>query len=73
MEQDARQRAGETQALASRLQAAQQRVRELELTVCAVSTQNRQLDRCNKELRKQQAALQQQLDYMEEHNEDLIQ
>jgi chromosome segregation ATPase len=48
-------------------------VRELELTVCAASTQNRQLDRCNKELRKQQAALQQQLDYVEERNEDLTQ
>jgi hypothetical protein len=33
-------RARETQALAPRLQAAWQRVRELELTVCAASTQN---------------------------------
>ncbi|CAD7688953.1 unnamed protein product [Nyctereutes procyonoides] len=56
-QQAARQKAGESEDLASRLQSSYQRVSELERTLSAVSTQQKQVDRHNKDLTKERDTL----------------
>ncbi|XP_068409902.1 golgin subfamily A member 2 isoform X5 [Eschrichtius robustus] len=72
-QQAARQRAGESEDLAHRLQSSRQRVGELERTLSAVSTQQKQADRYNKELTKERDALRLQLYKNNKSNEDLKQ
>ncbi|KAB0406872.1 hypothetical protein E2I00_002001, partial [Balaenoptera physalus] len=72
-QQAARQRAGESEDLAHRLQSSKQRVGELERTLSAVSTQQKQADRHNKELTKERDALRLQLYKNNKSNEDLKQ
>ncbi|XP_068608825.1 golgin subfamily A member 2 [Brachionichthys hirsutus] len=52
-QQAARQKAAEAEELNNRLQAAKQRVSELERTLSSVSTQQKQLEKHNKELEKE--------------------
>ncbi|XP_058528385.1 golgin subfamily A member 2 isoform X3 [Ochotona princeps] len=70
-QQAARQKAGESEDLASRLQASRQRVGELERTLSAVSTQQKQTDKHNKELTKERDALKLELYKNNKNNEDL--
>ncbi|XP_037121421.1 golgin subfamily A member 2 isoform X2 [Syngnathus acus] len=56
-QQAARQKAGEAEELNSRLQSTKQRVSELERTLSSVSTQQKQLEKHNKELEKERDAL----------------
>ncbi|XP_061055825.1 golgin subfamily A member 2 isoform X2 [Eubalaena glacialis] len=72
-QQAARQRAGESEDLANRLQSSRQRVGELERTLSAVSTQQKQADRYNKELTKERDALRLELYKNNKSNEDLKQ
>ncbi|XP_057403724.1 golgin subfamily A member 2 isoform X4 [Balaenoptera acutorostrata] len=69
----ARQRTGELEDLARRLQSSRQRVGELERTLSAVSTQQKQADRYNKELTKERDALRLQLYKNNKSSEDLKQ
>ncbi|XP_027799404.2 golgin subfamily A member 2 isoform X6 [Marmota flaviventris] len=69
----ARQKAGESEGLAGRLQSSQQRVGELERTLSAVSTQQKKADRHNKELTKERDALRLELYKNNINNEDLKQ
>uniref|UniRef100_A0A5F9C8J0 Golgin subfamily A conserved domain-containing protein n=1 Tax=Oryctolagus cuniculus TaxID=9986 RepID=A0A5F9C8J0_RABIT len=71
-QQAARQKAGESEDLANRLQTTHQRVGELERTLSAVSTQQKQVDRHNKELTQERDALKLEL-YKNKNNEDLKQ
>uniref|UniRef100_A0A8D1SY85 Golgin subfamily A conserved domain-containing protein n=1 Tax=Sus scrofa TaxID=9823 RepID=A0A8D1SY85_PIG len=71
-QQAARQKAGESENLASRLQSSRQRVGELERTLSAVSTQQKQADR-NKELTKERDTLKLELYKNNKSNEDLKQ
>jgi hypothetical protein len=73
MKQEARQKTGESEALASHLHSVQLHMREMELTMSASSTQKKQADRYNKELIKQQDALKQELYKNQEHYKDLAQ
>ncbi|KAF5928217.1 hypothetical protein HPG69_016590 [Diceros bicornis minor] len=72
-QQAARQKAGESEDLASRLQSSRQRVGELERTLSAVSTQQKQADRYNKELTKERDALKLELYKNNKNTEDLKQ
>uniref|UniRef100_A0A480T5U2 Golgin subfamily A member 2 n=1 Tax=Sus scrofa TaxID=9823 RepID=A0A480T5U2_PIG len=72
-QQAARQKAGESENLASRLQSSRQRVGELERTLSAVSTQQKQADRYNKELTKERDTLKLELYKNNKSNEDLKQ
>uniref|UniRef100_A0A8C3X1M2 Golgin subfamily A conserved domain-containing protein n=1 Tax=Catagonus wagneri TaxID=51154 RepID=A0A8C3X1M2_9CETA len=72
-QQAARQKAGESENLASRLQSSRQRVGELERTLSAVSTQQKQADRQNKELTKERDALKLELYKNNKNSEDLKQ
>ncbi|XP_025744068.1 golgin subfamily A member 2 isoform X1 [Callorhinus ursinus] len=72
-QQAARQKAGESEDLASRLQSSRQRVGELERTLSAVSTQQKQVDRHNKDLTKERDALKLELYKNNKNNEDLQQ
>ncbi|XP_035973788.2 golgin subfamily A member 2 isoform X3 [Halichoerus grypus] len=72
-QQAARQKAGESEDLASRLQSSRQRVGELERTLSAVSTQQKQTDRHNKDLTKERDALKLELYKNNKNNEDLKQ
>ncbi|XP_057577211.1 golgin subfamily A member 2 isoform X2 [Hippopotamus amphibius kiboko] len=72
-QQAARQKAGESEELANRLQSSRQRVGELERTLSAVSTQQKQADRYNKELTKERDALKLELYKNNKSNEDLKQ
>ncbi|XP_036271997.1 golgin subfamily A member 2 isoform X3 [Pipistrellus kuhlii] len=72
-QQAARQKTGEAEDLAGLLQSAQQRVGDLERTLCAVSTQQKQADRHNKELTKNRDALKLELYKNNKTNEDLKQ
>ncbi|XP_048199976.1 golgin subfamily A member 2 isoform X9 [Perognathus longimembris pacificus] len=70
-QQAARQKAGESEDLASRLQSSRQRVGELERTLSAVSTQQKQAEKYNKELTKERDALKLELYKNNKNNEDL--
>ncbi|XP_020019890.2 golgin subfamily A member 2 isoform X2 [Castor canadensis] len=70
-QQAARQKAGESEDLASRLQSSRQRVGELERTLSAVSTQQKQADKYNKELTKERDSLKLELYKNSKNNEDL--
>ncbi|XP_006154089.1 golgin subfamily A member 2 isoform X4 [Tupaia chinensis] len=70
-QQAARQKAGESEDLASRLQASRQRVGELERTLSAVSTQQKQAERYNKELTKDRDSLKLELYKNSKSNEEL--
>nr|KAF6314610.1 golgin A2 [Myotis myotis] len=72
-QQAARQKTGEAEDLAGLLQSSQQRVGDLERTLCAVSTQQKQADRHNKELTKNRDALKLELYKNNKTNEDLKQ
>ncbi|KAM5331481.1 golgin subfamily A member 2 isoform 2-T2 [Glossophaga mutica] len=72
-QQAARQKTGEAEDLAGLLQSSQQRVGDLERTLCAVSTQQKQADRHNKELVKNRDALKLELYKSNKSNEDLKQ
>ncbi|XP_054440283.1 golgin subfamily A member 2 isoform X3 [Pteronotus mesoamericanus] len=72
-QQAARQKTGEAEDLAGLLQSSQQRVGDLERTLCAVSTQQKQADRYNKELIKNRDALKLELYKSNKTNEDLKQ
>ncbi|XP_066223122.1 golgin subfamily A member 2 isoform X1 [Saccopteryx leptura] len=72
-QQAARQKTGEAEDLAGLLQSAQQRVGDLERTLCSVSTQQKQADRSNKELTKSRDALKLELYKSNKTNEDLKQ
>ncbi|XP_027412206.1 golgin subfamily A member 2 isoform X6 [Bos indicus x Bos taurus] len=72
-QQAARQKAGESEDLANRLQSSRQRVGELERTLSAVSTQQKQADRYNKELTRERDALKLELYKNNKNNEDLKQ
>ncbi|CAK7291779.1 Golgin subfamily A member 2 [Vulpes lagopus] len=72
-QQAARQKAGESEDLASRLQSSRQRVSELERTLSAVSTQQKQVDRHNKDLTKERDTLKLELYKNNKNNEDLKQ
>ncbi|XP_005346133.1 golgin subfamily A member 2 isoform X1 [Microtus ochrogaster] len=72
-QQAARQKAGESEDLASRLQSSRQRVGELERTLSTVSTQQKQADRYNKDLTKERDALKLELYKNNKNNEDLRQ
>nr|KAF6433741.1 hypothetical protein HJG59_008820 [Molossus molossus] len=72
-QQAARQKTGEAEDLAGLLQSSQQRVGDLERTLCAVSTQQKQADRYNKELTKNRDALKLELYKNNKTNEDLKQ
>nr|XP_020730431.1 golgin subfamily A member 2 isoform X2 [Odocoileus virginianus texanus] len=72
-QQAARQKAGESEDLANRLQSSRQRVGELERTLSAVSTQQKQADRYNKELTRERDALKLELYKNNKSNEDLKQ
>ncbi|XP_051022879.1 golgin subfamily A member 2 isoform X6 [Acomys russatus] len=72
-QQAARQKAGESEDLASRLQSSRQRVGELERTLSTVSTQQKQADRYNKDLTKERDALKLELYKNSKNNEDLKQ
>uniref|UniRef100_A0A8C6FUB8 Golgin subfamily A conserved domain-containing protein n=1 Tax=Moschus moschiferus TaxID=68415 RepID=A0A8C6FUB8_MOSMO len=72
-QQAARQKAGESEDLANRLQSSRQRVGELERTLSAVSTQQKQADRHNKELTRERDALKLELYKNNKNNEDLKQ
>ncbi|XP_043325628.1 golgin subfamily A member 2 isoform X6 [Cervus canadensis] len=72
-QQAARQKAGESEDLANRLQSSRQRVGELERTLSAVSTQQKQADRYNKELTRERDALKLELYKNSKNNEDLKQ
>uniref|UniRef100_A0A8C9JZD4 Golgin subfamily A conserved domain-containing protein n=1 Tax=Panthera tigris altaica TaxID=74533 RepID=A0A8C9JZD4_PANTA len=70
-QQAVRQKAGESEDLASRLQSSRQRVGELERTLSAVSTQQKQVDKHNKDLTKERDALKLELYKNNKDNEDL--
>ncbi|XP_045018260.1 golgin subfamily A member 2 isoform X2 [Bubalus bubalis] len=72
-QQAARQKAGESEDLANRLQSSRQRIGELERTLSAVSTQQKQADRYNKELTRERDALKLELYKNNKNNEDLKQ
>ncbi|XP_028740523.1 golgin subfamily A member 2 isoform X4 [Peromyscus leucopus] len=72
-QQAARQKAGESEDLASRLQSSRQRVGELERTLSTVSTQQKQADRYNKDLTKERDALKLELYKNNKNSEDLRQ
>ncbi|XP_010949484.1 golgin subfamily A member 2 [Camelus ferus] len=72
-QQAARQKAGESEDLANRLQSSRQRVGELERTLSAISAQQKQADRSNKELTKERDALKLELYKHNKNNEDLKQ
>uniref|UniRef100_A0A8D1T5J7 Golgin subfamily A conserved domain-containing protein n=1 Tax=Sus scrofa TaxID=9823 RepID=A0A8D1T5J7_PIG len=72
-QQAARQKAGESENLASRLQSSRQRVGELERTLSAVSTQQKQADRVSPELTKERDTLKLELYKNNKSNEDLKQ
>nr|XP_018888835.3 golgin subfamily A member 2 isoform X6 [Gorilla gorilla gorilla] len=69
----ARQKEGESEDLASRLQYSRRRVGELERALSAVSTQQKKADRYNKELTKERDALRLELYKNTQSNEDLKQ
>ncbi|XP_008577354.1 PREDICTED: golgin subfamily A member 2 isoform X1 [Galeopterus variegatus] len=71
--QAARQKAEESEDLASRLRSSRQRIGELERTLSAVSTQQKQAERCNKELTKERDALKLDLYNSKKNSEDLKQ
>ncbi|XP_054853635.1 LOW QUALITY PROTEIN: golgin subfamily A member 2 [Eublepharis macularius] len=56
-QQAARQKTGEVEDLASRLQSSRQRISELEHTLSSISTQQKQLEKHNKELAKERDSL----------------
>ncbi|XP_045878428.1 golgin subfamily A member 2 isoform X3 [Meles meles] len=70
-QQAARQKAGESEDLASRLQSSRQRIGELERTLSAVSTQQKQVERHNKDLTKERDALKLELYKNNKNTEDL--
>ncbi|XP_044519974.1 golgin subfamily A member 2 [Gracilinanus agilis] len=72
-QQAARQKSGESEDLASRLQSSRQRVGELERTLSSVSTQQKQADRHNKELTKERDALKLELYKHSKSSEELKQ
>ncbi|XP_044120719.1 golgin subfamily A member 2 isoform X2 [Neovison vison] len=72
-QQAARQKAGESEDLASRLQSSRQRIGELERTLSAVSTQQKQVERHNKDLTKERDALKLDLYKNNKNTEDLKQ
>ncbi|XP_044634590.1 golgin subfamily A member 2 isoform X4 [Equus asinus] len=72
-QQAARQKAGELEDLASRLQSSRQRIGELERTLSAVSMQQKQADKYNKDLTKERDALKLELYKNNKNNEDLKQ
>ncbi|XP_074067141.1 golgin subfamily A member 2 isoform X2 [Macrotis lagotis] len=72
-QQAARQKSGESEDLANRLQSSRQRVGELERTLSSVSTQQKQADRCNKELTKERDALKLELYKHSKSSEELKQ
>ncbi|XP_019650771.1 golgin subfamily A member 2 isoform X3 [Ailuropoda melanoleuca] len=72
-QQAVRQKAGESEDLASRLQSSRQRIGELERTLSAVSTQQKQVDRHNKDLTKERDALKLELYKNNKNSEDLEQ
>nr|XP_011709825.1 golgin subfamily A member 2 isoform X3 [Macaca nemestrina] len=69
----ARQKEGESEDLASRLQYSRRRVGELERALSAVSTQQKKADRYNKELTKERDALRLELYKNTQNNDDLKQ
>ncbi|XP_008058834.1 golgin subfamily A member 2 [Carlito syrichta] len=66
-------KAGEAKELAGRLQSCRQRIGELERTLSAVSTQQKQAEEHNKELTKERDALKLELYRNTKSNEDLLQ
>ncbi|XP_077624435.1 golgin subfamily A member 2 isoform X1 [Crocuta crocuta] len=70
-QQAVRQKAGESEDLASRLQSSRKRVGELERTLSAVSTQQKQVDKRHKDLTKERDALRLELHKNNKDNEDL--
>ncbi|XP_053416690.1 golgin subfamily A member 2 isoform X2 [Nycticebus coucang] len=72
-QQAVRQKEGESEDLANRLQSSRQRVGELERTLSAVSTKQKQMEKINKELTKERDALKLELCKNNINNEDLKQ
>ncbi|XP_077002128.1 golgin subfamily A member 2 isoform X3 [Tamandua tetradactyla] len=72
-QQAVRQKAGEAEDLVNRLQSSRQRVSELERTLSAVSTQQKQADKTNKDLTKEHDNLKVELYKQSKSNEDLKQ
>ncbi|XP_013364841.1 PREDICTED: golgin subfamily A member 2 isoform X3 [Chinchilla lanigera] len=72
-QQAARQKAGECEDLAGRLKSSRQRVGELEKTLSAVSTQQKQAEKYNKELTEERDTLRLELFKNNKSNEDLKQ
>uniref|UniRef100_H0WMW7 Golgin subfamily A conserved domain-containing protein n=1 Tax=Otolemur garnettii TaxID=30611 RepID=H0WMW7_OTOGA len=72
-QQAVRQKEGESEDLASRLQSSRQRVGELERTLSAVSTKQKQIEKINKELTKERDALKLELCKNNINNDDLKQ
>ncbi|EHA99963.1 Golgin subfamily A member 2 [Heterocephalus glaber] len=72
-QQAARQKAGECEDLATRLKSSRQRVGELEKTLSAVSTQQKQAEKYNKELTEERDTLRLELFKNNKVNEDLKQ
>uniref|UniRef100_A0A2K6F121 Golgin subfamily A conserved domain-containing protein n=1 Tax=Propithecus coquereli TaxID=379532 RepID=A0A2K6F121_PROCO len=68
-----RQKEGESEDLASRLRSSWQRIGDLERTLSAVSTKQKQVDKDNKELTKERDALKMELYKNNKNNEDLKQ
>nr|XP_012627538.1 golgin subfamily A member 2 isoform X1 [Microcebus murinus] len=72
-QQAIRQKEGESEDLASRLHSSRQRIGDLERTLSAVSTKQKQVDKDNKELTKERDALKMELYKNNKNNEDLKQ
>ncbi|KFO31894.1 Golgin subfamily A member 2 [Fukomys damarensis] len=72
-QQAARQKAGECEDLATRLKSSRQRVGELEKTLSAVSTQQKQAEKHNKELTEERDTLRLELFRNNKSSEDLKQ
>nr|XP_033816468.1 golgin subfamily A member 2 isoform X2 [Geotrypetes seraphini] len=72
-QQAARQKAGEAEDLASRLQTSRQRVAELERTLSSISTQQKHFEKQNKQLGKDRDSLKLDLHKQTKSNEELKQ
>ncbi|XP_048368717.1 golgin subfamily A member 2 isoform X1 [Sphaerodactylus townsendi] len=72
-QQAARQKAGEVEDLASRLQSSRQRISELEHTLSSISTQQKQSEKHNKELAKERDSLKLEVYKQSKSSEELKQ
>ncbi|XP_074871973.1 golgin subfamily A member 2 isoform X3 [Carettochelys insculpta] len=72
-QQAARQKAGEAEDLATRLQSSRQRVSELERTLSSISTQQKQLEKHNREVVKERDSLKLDLYKQSKGSEELKQ